>query len=128
MVGVAGIGVGVETVYKLACNAVRSRKSEAIPANLLKTCFWWGWLGLNQRPTGYEPAALTAELHPHTRSKFLTNRLYCFTPGKLYFWLVFLGSAYILTRFEYEPAALTAELHPQGYSRYYSTAGHNLQR
>jgi hypothetical protein len=25
---------------------------------------WWGWLGLNQRPTGYEPAALTAELHP----------------------------------------------------------------
>lgn len=25
---------------------------------------WWGWLELNQRPTGYEPAALTSELHP----------------------------------------------------------------
>ena len=25
---------------------------------------WWGRLGLNQRPTGYEPAALTAELRP----------------------------------------------------------------
>lgn len=29
---------------------------------------WWGWLGSNQRPTGYEPAALTTELHP--RSKY----------------------------------------------------------
>ena len=29
-----------------------------------KMLFWWGRLGLNQRPTGYEPAALTAELRP----------------------------------------------------------------
>ncbi len=27
--------------------------------------FWWGWLGSNQRPIGYEPTALTPELHPH---------------------------------------------------------------
>ena len=26
---------------------------------------WWGRLELNQRPTGYEPAALTPELRPH---------------------------------------------------------------
>lgn len=26
---------------------------------------WWGWKELNLRPTGYEPAALTTELHPH---------------------------------------------------------------
>ena len=26
--------------------------------------FWWGWKGLNLRPTGYEPAALTTELQP----------------------------------------------------------------
>lgn len=25
---------------------------------------WWGWLDLNQRPIGYEPTALTTELHP----------------------------------------------------------------
>ena len=25
---------------------------------------WWGRLDLNQRPTGYEPAALTTELRP----------------------------------------------------------------
>ncbi len=25
---------------------------------------WWGWKGLNLRPTGYEPAALTTELQP----------------------------------------------------------------
>ena len=25
---------------------------------------WWGWMGSNHRPTGYEPAALTPELHP----------------------------------------------------------------
>lgn len=25
---------------------------------------WWGWKELNLRPTGYEPAALTTELHP----------------------------------------------------------------
>ena len=30
---------------------------------------WWGWLDLNQRPIGYEPTALTTELHPH----MLTN-------------------------------------------------------
>ncbi len=23
---------------------------------------WWAWLGLNQRPIGYEPTALTTEL------------------------------------------------------------------
>ena len=27
--------------------------------------FWWGQLDLNQRPIGYEPTALTAELWPH---------------------------------------------------------------
>ena len=26
--------------------------------------FWWGQLGLNQRPIGYEPTALTTELCP----------------------------------------------------------------
>ncbi len=38
---------------------------------------WWGWLELNQRPTGYEPAALTAELHPRVavRYKNVTERL-----------------------------------------------------
>ncbi len=25
---------------------------------------WWGWLELNQLPSGYEPPALTGELHP----------------------------------------------------------------
>ena len=35
-----------------------------------KIKIWWGWLGLNQRPTGYEPAALTAELHPHQRQLY----------------------------------------------------------
>ena len=34
---------------------------------------WWGWLGLNQRPTGYEPAALTAELHPHGQTYYNLN-------------------------------------------------------
>ena len=27
--------------------------------------FWWGHLGLNQGPIGYEPTALTTELCPH---------------------------------------------------------------
>lgn len=31
---------------------------------------WWGWLDLNQRPTGYEPAALTPELHPPKNVKY----------------------------------------------------------
>ena len=26
---------------------------------------WWGRLGSNQRPIGYEPTALTPELRPH---------------------------------------------------------------
>lgn len=46
-----------------------SKKTGKTPKKRLKkieSLFWWGWLGLNQRPTGYEPAALTAELHPHT--------------------------------------------------------------
>ncbi len=30
---------------------------------------WWGWKELNFRPTGYEPAALTTELHPRTTAK-----------------------------------------------------------
>jgi hypothetical protein len=25
---------------------------------------WWGYLGLNQGPIGYEPTALTTELYP----------------------------------------------------------------
>ena len=33
----------------------------------VKKLFWWGWLGLNRRPTGYEPAALTTELHPQPK-------------------------------------------------------------
>ena len=32
---------------------------------------WWGWLDLNQRPIGYEPTALTAELHPLTGFSFI---------------------------------------------------------
>jgi hypothetical protein len=31
---------------------------------LMVTGRWWGWLDLNQRPSGYEPPALTPELHP----------------------------------------------------------------
>jgi hypothetical protein len=27
--------------------------------------YWWGWQDLNLRPSGYEPPALTTELHPH---------------------------------------------------------------
>lgn len=34
---------------------------------------WWGWLDLNQRPTGYEPAALTTELHPHRSFAIIAN-------------------------------------------------------
>jgi hypothetical protein len=37
---------------------------------IFEKIFWWGWLGLNQRPTGYEPAALTAELHPQPKYFF----------------------------------------------------------
>ena len=39
---------------------------------------WWGWQDLNLRPIGYEPTALTPELHPlHKYSiiKDLRNRV-----------------------------------------------------
>lgn len=36
----------------------------------MKKAEWWGWLDLNQRPTGYEPAALTTELHPLVETYF----------------------------------------------------------
>ena len=36
--------------------------------------FWWGYLDLNQGPTGYEPAALTTELYPHIRKYTDTDR------------------------------------------------------
>lgn len=29
---------------------------------------WWGWLESNQLPSGYEPPALTDELHPRMLS------------------------------------------------------------
>ena len=34
---------------------------------------WWAWLGSNQRPIGYEPTALTTELH--TQKQFLYNEI-----------------------------------------------------
>ena len=53
----------------LAPEAKPSQKTKKQPSR--EGCFvrikqsWWGRLGLNQRPTGYEPAALTPELRPH---------------------------------------------------------------
>ena len=35
---------------------------------------WWGWPDLNLRPIGYEPTALTTELHPHIRA--IVNGVY----------------------------------------------------
>ena len=35
---------------------------------LFKGNFIWAWLGSNQRPIGYEPTALTTELHTHVTS------------------------------------------------------------
>lgn len=34
---------------------------------------WWGRLGSNQRPSGYEPPALTPELRPQVVINFITN-------------------------------------------------------
>jgi hypothetical protein len=31
---------------------------------------WWGWQDLNLRPIGYEPTALTPELHPRNRCDY----------------------------------------------------------
>ena len=33
--------------------------------SLFKRILIWAWLGSNQRPIGYEPTALTTELHTH---------------------------------------------------------------
>lgn len=35
---------------------------------------WWGQLDLNQRPIGYEPTALTAELCPQRCNHCTTDR------------------------------------------------------
>ena len=40
----------------------------------LRNNSWSGRLGLNQRPTGYEPAALTAELRPE-REHYITAQM-----------------------------------------------------
>ena len=37
--------------------------------NLKKIQVWWGWLESNQLPSGYEPPALTDELHPQRAVK-----------------------------------------------------------
>lgn len=34
--------------------------------------FWWGWMESNHLPSGYEPPALTDELQPHVRARYLS--------------------------------------------------------
>jgi hypothetical protein len=36
--------------------------------------FWWGWQDLNLRPIGYEPTALTTELHPLANREDYNNK------------------------------------------------------
>ncbi len=51
-------------------NQIINGFARAIKLNQDSILLWWGWLGLNQRPIGYEPTALTAELHPLNRCEY----------------------------------------------------------
>ncbi len=42
---------------------------------------WWGCLDLNQGPIGYEPTALTTELHPRDARLRSRNRDEYIKPG-----------------------------------------------
>ena len=44
-----------------------------MPGGIFEKTIWWGWKGLNLRPTGYEPAALTTELHPRGTMPSIAN-------------------------------------------------------
>ncbi len=60
--------------------------------NQFYTFFWWGYLDLNRGPTGYEPAALTTELHPHARKNRKTifeslSSIFVFTSGIISYFL-----------------------------------------
>ncbi len=44
--------------------------SKKTPENWSFIYKWWAWLGLNQRPIGYEPTALTTELQARKYCKW----------------------------------------------------------